>query len=97
MKFSQTKNENLKLAEKHFGSTYKNAYVKDEGLVEWVYDEDEKYPWAGWRVKDLDFSSYSKIRIDLESTDTDIDIRLMQDGCHIGFDSKYSKASIISR
>lgn len=83
-------NENLMIENVTFGSPSYRSFIKDNGLIEWDWDKKEKYPYAGWKVSDLDLSAYRGIRIELESTDITVDIRLIQKNdvdCHIGFDA----------
>lgn len=81
-------NENLMLEGVEFGSSSWHSYVSDGGVIEWVADGKEKYPSAGWNFRDVDLSAYKGIRIEVESTKTPLDIRLIQgegNECHIGF------------
>lgn len=79
-------NENLKIEGVEFGSNKWNAFVSDGGVIDWEWDKKEKYPSCGWNVKDVDLSDYKGIRIELESTDIPVDIRMIQNEggvCHI--------------
>lgn len=79
-------NENLKIEGVEFGSNKWNAFVSDGGVIDWEWDKKEKYPSCGWNVKDVDLSEYKGIRIELESTDIPVDIRMIQNEggvCHI--------------
>lgn len=82
-------NENLKLLGKDFGSSKWHSYANDGGVIEWEWDGKEKGPLCGWNTKGLDFSEWSSIRIEVESTDIPLEIRMYQNGngkeCHIGY------------
>lgn len=82
-------NENLKIEGVEFGSNKYNAFVSDGGIIDWEWDKKEKYPCCGWDVKDVDLSEYKGIRIELESTDIPVDIRMIQNEggvCHLFYD-----------
>ena len=82
-------NENLKIEDVEFGSNKYNAFVSDGGIIDWEWDKKEKYPCCGWDVKDVDLSEYKGIRIELESTDIPVDIRMIQNEggvCHLFYD-----------
>ena len=82
-------NENLKLLGKDFGSSKLHAYATEGGVIEWEWDGKEKGPICGWNTKGIDFSEWSSIRIEVESTDIPVEIRMYQNGngkeCHIGY------------
>lgn len=73
------KNENLILENTLFGSHFWNAVVHDEGIIEWLWDGEDRYPGAGWNMKNIDLSAYQKLRIEIDYTDTPIGITLVQD------------------
>ena len=66
------------------GSTQRNSAISDDGTIEWIWDGKEKNPWIGWDVSNIDLSDMDRIRIEVDSSDVYLDIRLIQDGCHIG-------------
>lgn len=84
-------NENLKLQGVDFGSSNWQAYVYEGGIIDWQWNGKEKYPVCGWNTKGLDFSEWSSIRIEVESTDIPVEIRMYQNGdgkeCHIGYNA----------
>jgi len=83
-------NEHLALNGALFGSSSWNNISYEGGIVEWQWDGKDKYPSTGWNVKDVDLSAYKKLRVEIESTDIPLDIRLIQrDGgeCHIGYET----------
>lgn len=86
-------NEQFILEGKELGSASYRSFTKDNGLIEWEWDKKEKYPFTGWNFRDVDLSAYNVIRVEVESTDVPVDIRLIQDGCHIGF--KETKPGVI--
>lgn len=84
-------NENLRIEGVEFSSSKLNAFVSDGGVIDWEWDKKEKYPFCGWNVKGIDLSDYKGIRIELESTDIPVDIRMIQNEgavCHTFYDEK---------
>ncbi|MDY4831424.1 MAG: hypothetical protein SO161_02715 [Treponema sp.] len=84
-------NENLRIEGVEFSSSKGNAFVSDGGVIDWEWDKKEKYPSCGWNVKGIDLSDYKGIRIELESTDIPVDIRMIQNEgavCHTFYDEK---------
>ena len=84
-------NENLRIEGVEFSSSKRNAFVSDGGVIDWEWDKKEKYPFCGWNVKGIDLSDYKGIRIELESTDIPVDIRMIQNEggvCHTFYDEK---------
>lgn len=84
-------NENLRIEGVEFSSSKRNAFVSDGGVIDWEWDKKEKYPFCGWNVKGIDLSDYKGIRIELESTDIPVDIRMIQNEgavCHTIYDEK---------
>lgn len=79
---SDNKNYNLKGVS--LGSTQCNSSISDDGTIEWIWDGEENNPWIGWDVSNIDLSDMDRIRIEVDSSDVYLDIRLIQDGCHIG-------------
>ncbi len=84
-------NENLRIEGVEFSSSKGNAFVSDGGVIDWEWDKKEKYPFCGWNVKGIDLSDYKGIRIELESTDIPVEIRMIQNEgavCHTIYDEK---------
>ena len=84
-------NENLRIEGVEFSSSKRNAFVSDGGIIDWEWDKKEKYPYCGWNVKGIDLSDYKGIRIELESTDIPVEIRMIQNEgavCHTIYDEK---------
>ena len=84
-------NENLRIEGVEFSSSKRNAFVSDGGVIDWEWDKKEKYPFCGWNVKGIDLSDYKGIRIELESTDIPVEIRMIQNEggvCHTIYDEK---------
>ena len=84
-------NENLRIEGVEFSSSKGNAFVSDGGVIDWEWDKKEKYPSCGWNVKGIDLSDYKGIRIELESTDIPVDIRMIQNEgavCHTFYNEK---------
>ena len=84
-------NENLRIEGVEFSSSKRNAFVSDGGVIDWEWDKKEKYPFCGWNVKGIDLSDYKGIRIELESTDIPVDIRMIQNEggvCHTFYNEK---------
>ncbi|MCQ2597091.1 MAG: hypothetical protein MJ181_04515 [Treponema sp.] len=93
LKESAKINEQFMLVGKELGSSGYRSFTKDNGLIEWEWDKKEKYPFTGWNFRDTNLSAYNVIRVEIETTDVPVDIRLVQDGCHIGF--KETKPGVI--
>ena len=85
------RNENLYVKSRPFGSNVNGAKVSDDGTIEWDYDKNNKRPWIGWNVKDLDLSDIDRIRVELESSDVPLCICILQDGCYMGIQRISSK------
>ena len=84
-------NENLRIEGVEFSSSKRNAFVSDGGVIDWEWDKKEKYPFCGWNVKGIDLSDYKGIRIELESTDIPVEIRMIQNEgavCHTFYNEK---------
>lgn len=73
-----SKNQNLELLGTAFGSSTWNALVYDDGIIEWGLDGKSKSAQTGWRLTDVDLSAYDKIRIEIESSDAQVDLRVSQ-------------------
>ena len=80
LKGKDAKNENLKLLGSNFGSYAIHAFALKDGIIQWKKTKDG-WGLAGWKVKGLDFSGYSKIRIELgpEAAQQDIKLKFEQD------------------
>ena len=76
LKGKHTINENLMIEGKSFGSSGWNSMVYDGGIIEW--DVKDKSAMAGWNLTDIDLSGYEKVRIEIESSDTPVDLRMVQ-------------------
>ena len=60
-------NENLMIEDRMFGSCGWWTNVYDGGRIDWDWnDGKEHYPCTGWYVKDIDFSAYTKLRVELD-------------------------------
>ena len=77
LKGKRVANENLMLLGSNIGSSSWKANVFDGGIIEWTYDGN-KSAQAGWNLTGIDLSTYDKIRIEIESSDTPVDLRMCQ-------------------
>ncbi len=78
MKGKRVANENLMLLGSNFGSSTWNAFVFDGGIIEWNQDGRSRSAQTGWNLTGVDLSDYEKIRIELESSDINVDLRMCQ-------------------
>ncbi len=75
-------NENIMIEDRQLGSWGWWSYVYDGGRIDWDWnDGKEHYPCAGWNVKDIDFSAYTKLRVELDPSTpaTNLTISLFQE------------------
>ena len=76
-------NENLILLGTDFGSSGWNGYVHEGGIIEWIPSKD-KNAGMGWNVKDIDFSEWDKILVELESTNVPVWLEMVQNNNRMG-------------
>ena len=66
LKGKKSLNENLMIEGCILGTCGCNASAYESGLIVWEWDGKERWPRIGWDVRDVDFSKYTKIRIEFE-------------------------------
>jgi hypothetical protein len=76
LKGERTVNEAVMIGDKMLGSSGWSTKTYENGLIEWVWNGKEHYPCAGWYVKDIDFSEYTKIRVEFEPEASTLPLRL---------------------
>lgn len=75
-----------------FGTSYfGGASASSDGMIEWRYENNEKYPGIGWFVGNLDLSEWDIIRIEFDSEYPydSLYVSLIQDGCTLDYHSDY--------
>ena len=83
LKGKKMMNENLMLLGTNFGSSGWNGYVHEGGIIEWIPSKD-KNAGMGWNVKDIDFSEWDKILVELESTNVPVWLEMVQNNNRMG-------------
>lgn len=83
LKGKKMMNENLMLLGTDFGSSGWNGYVHEGGIIEWIPSKD-KNAGMGWNVKDIDFSEWDKILVELESTNVPVWLEMVQNNNRMG-------------
>ena len=83
LKGKKMMNENLILLGTDFGSSGWNGYVHEGGMIEWIPSKD-KNAGMGWNVKDIDFSEWDKILVELESTNVPVWLEMVQNNNRMG-------------
>lgn len=83
LKGKKMMNENLILLGTDFGSSGWNGYVHEGGIIEWIPSKD-KNAGMGWNVKDIDFSEWDKILVELESTNVPVWLEMVQNNNRMG-------------
>lgn len=83
LKGKKMMNENLILLGTVFGSSGWNGYVHEGGIIEWIPSKD-KNAGMGWNVKDIDFSEWDKILVELESTNVPVWLEMVQNNNRMG-------------
>lgn len=66
LKGKKTPNEDIMIEDRQLGSVGWQSTAYESGLIEWEWDGKERWPRIGWDVRDVDFSKYTKIRIEFE-------------------------------
>lgn len=91
LKGERTVNEAIMIGDKRLGTSGWNSKIYESGLIEWIWNGEDRYPCAGWNVKDIDFSEYTKIRVDFEPEASTLPLRLdlyqEKNDCGVGFDA----------
>ncbi len=87
----RTVNEAVMIGDKMLGSSGWNSKSYENGLIEWIWNGEDRYPCAGWYVKDIDFSEYTKIRVEFEPEASTLPLRIdlyqEKNDCGVGFDA----------
>ena len=83
LKGKKMMNENLMLLGTNFGSSGWNGFVHEGGIIEWIPSKD-KNAGMGWNVKDIDFSEWDKILVELESTNVPVWLEMVQNNNRMG-------------
>ena len=91
LKGKKSLNENLMIEGCILGTCGCNATAYESGLIVWEWDGKERWPRIGWDVRDVDFSKYTKIRIEFEpkASTLPLQVALYQGGpdCGVVFDA----------
>ena len=81
LKGERTVNESVMIEDKMIGSSGWNSKSYENGLIEWIWNGEDRYPCAGWYVKGIDFSAYTKLRVEFDPSTpaTNLSIQLYQE------------------